>query len=222
MGSLPKRLSPLLTLHAIGRAPLLHRRYPRFLTTMGPADPRTDRVAVMSSRYRWVPPISRVSRFLDQSFGTCRLQPPRLCSTVAHPFLSPSTAGFVAPATLGRTANRLTRSNRVHLRYGSHLCSGRLRRPRLLSTPLPSLHGERATHMASSFHLARLARLNLALQEPGNPGKSSTTVGAATIDRNLNVGRALSWASWVPGFLIFLQRQRKPHPGKAAAIIPGG
>ena len=74
---------------------------------------------------------------------------------------------------VGHPTIGVTRPNRVHLRYGSHLRLGRLRRPDYSKagissgqTPLRRLHVVRAIHMADSFHSARLTRLGLAHRRP--------------------------------------------------------
>jgi hypothetical protein len=105
-------------------------------------------------------------RFLDQSFGTRCLQPPRLLPTAAYARSSPPATGFPASGTFSLTAFSVTRSNRVHLRYGSRLRLRRLRRSDCSekNTPLPWLHAVRAIHMTDSFQSVRLTRLILALQ----------------------------------------------------------
>jgi hypothetical protein len=58
----------------------------------------------------------------------------------------------------------VTRPNRVHLRYGSHVRSAGLRPFGLLRGPPASLPAERAINRVTSFQVTRSARLNLAHQ----------------------------------------------------------
>ncbi len=148
------------------------RRPPPDCESAPASSERNTRPASESYRPTWT-----LSVFLDQKprrHGTTPC-PPRKCesifawalsSTVAFARSSPWIPDFGTSGILGRSASSVTRSNRVHLRYGSHLRLGRLRRSDCsdLNTPLPQLHVVRAIHMASSFLLARLTRLNLALQ----------------------------------------------------------
>jgi hypothetical protein len=129
----------------------------------------------LPSRVGFHPPAGP-PRFLGQSLGTRRLQPPRLLPAAAFARSSPPATGFQVSDTLGLTAPCVTRSNRVHLRYGSHLCLRRLRRSDYSdkNTPLHWLHVVRATHMTDSFHSVRLTRLILALRRRGKEKKRTS------------------------------------------------
>jgi hypothetical protein len=58
----------------------------------------------------------------------------------------------------------VTRPNRVHLRYGSRVCSAGLRQHRLLRAPPALLPAERAINRVSTLQDTRSARLILAHQ----------------------------------------------------------
>lgn len=62
----------------------------------------------------------------------------------------------------------VTRPNRVHLRYGSHVRSAGLRLHRLLRAPPALLPAERAINRVSTLQDTRSARLVLALQTHTN------------------------------------------------------
>ena len=123
----------------------------------------------MFSHAPWVPPTCRGSQVPR---SVCRHAPSPITPAgpvAAYARSSPPAAGFTHLRKVGRPATGLTRPNRVHLRYGSRLRLGRLRRPDCSKTgissgqtPLRRLHAVRAIHMADSFHSARLTRLNLA------------------------------------------------------------
>lgn len=149
-----------------GRAPSFHGRYPASSLLCAPPTPVQAAFRLCLPLGVGFHPPGGSPRFLDQSFDTRRPQPPRLSSTVAFARSSPWIPDFGTSGILGRLASSVSRPNRVHLRYGSHLRFERLRRSDCsdFNTPLSQLHVVRAIHMASSFLLARLTRLNLALQ----------------------------------------------------------
>ena len=151
----------------------------RFFATMGRSDSRPG-----PHLWLFIPP----RRWSSDRLGT----PPRRVSQVPRLIcpraLSPSTPEgraaafalcFTASIRLhprGRTGHLqepLTRPNRVHLRYGSRVCSARLRRTNYsVSRSLGYL--SMGNYRASSFQLTRSARLVLAHPRRGPRKKAPT------------------------------------------------
>lgn len=142
---------------------------------MCPADSRAGRLPVMSSLRRWVPPTRRVSQVPRSIFrhapSPTTPDGPRGCSCsllragdrlrdLWNPW---PTITWRNEVESGSLALRLASSPREASKHG------------LLRTPLSQLHVVRAIHMASSFLLARLTRLNLALQR--RQGAKAQTLG---------------------------------------------
>ena len=127
---------------------------------MGPADPRHRRRAVMASRKALGSQPSTPG--LLRSELTCRYAP---SSTTpegppgAHARFFPDDSRLQHLWEIGRPSRSVSRPNQVRFRYGSHLRLPRLRRRGSPRPPLGRLHVERAIHMATSFQVARSARL---------------------------------------------------------------
>jgi len=115
---------------------------------MSPADSRSGRPSVMVSLGRWVPPTRAGLPGSSVSLSE-RAVPnhPGQVPSAASARSSPSGNGLRDlwnPWPLGYS---VTRSNRVHLRYGSLLCLRRLRREQL-----PVLAAPLATRRTSTSH----------------------------------------------------------------------
>jgi len=152
---------------------LAPRELPRFPATIRPADSLPRLPALMSSD--WTLGSTHATgppRFLNQSFGARRPQPPRQARWL-----------LLVSFTTGIRLHHLRKLGRLQL-----ASRGRIRFASLQLTPSPpeaSTTGlllrrrsfgytcERAIHMTDSFHSARLTRLNLAHQrrkDAKNPG----------------------------------------------------
>ena len=145
--------------HTIGGATSLHGRYPASSLSFAPPTPGMPRPGYVFPLALGSTHMSGSPRSINQSFGARCPQSPRQARWLLMLVASPPMAGFSISGRLA-TCIGVTRPNRVHLRYGSHLHLRRLRRSDysdLTHTTLRRLHVERAIHMASSFHLAELA-----------------------------------------------------------------
>ena len=138
----------------------------RFLATMDPSDSRRNPTVVMSSHrgLEATPPSRRVSQ-------VPRLIFPRALSTItpggpmgAFARFFPIGGGLHHCLAGWPLSISVTRPNRVHLRYGSRVRSAGLRPFGLLRGPPAPLSAERAINRATTFQVARSARLILAHQ----------------------------------------------------------
>ena len=140
-------------LRSTGITPFPRYYEPRRLPT------RAGRAVMYSRKPLDRSPPGRVSQVPDRSVGTRCPQPPRRARQVRIPVTTLSLSGFTRYGRLA-TPICLTRPNRVQClrlapspREAPH--------PGLLRRTLARLHVERAIHKASSFQLARPAKLRL-------------------------------------------------------------
>jgi hypothetical protein len=136
----PKRLSPLLTLACFQYGPFAPRELPHFLATMSRSDSHRRPSYVMDSagklKHRCLTTVGLPGSWTDLSMRAVPYHPEEFSGRLS--VASPPMAGFIH---IGRTghSHRVTRPNRVRLRYGSHIRCPRLRftdysAPRSLAT----------------------------------------------------------------------------------------